>query len=277
MLTLIVNADDFGLNAQRDRGLIEAFQCGLVTSASLIANGASFATAVAAAGDCGLPVGVHLNLSEGATLTGPIAGLTDPSGQLPGKEAMRCRLLAGRCAPTALHRELAAQIERVLASGLQPGHLDGHQHCHVYPEVVPIVIDLARQYGIDALRSARPADPDDAPIPLLLQNDLALLRRCGGAAQAAFRAAGLRTPDGLWGLPLLHSLNTESLCAVLDSLPAGDWELMTHPGYPVPHGRPFESAQRQVELQALTSAAARRVVEERGIRLCRFSDLPCVC
>lgn len=277
MIRLIVNADDLGLNPQRDRGIIEAFRCGLVTSASLIANGASFATAAATANDCGLPVGVHLNLSEGTTLTGPIDGLTDPSGQLPGKEAMRQRLLAGRCDTVALQREMAAQVEAVLAAGLQPGHLDGHQHCHVYPSLVPVVIALAQDYGIDALRSARPADPGDALVPPLLQDDLALLRRLGGPAQMAFRSAGLRTPDGLWGLPLLHGLTTPSLCALLDSLPAGDWELMTHPGYPVAHGRPFECAQRQVELQALTSVAAHRVVERRGIRLCRFADLPCAC
>ena len=45
MISLIINADDFGCNIDRDRGILEAFKHGLVTSASLLANGVSFDTA----------------------------------------------------------------------------------------------------------------------------------------------------------------------------------------------------------------------------------------
>jgi predicted glycoside hydrolase/deacetylase ChbG (UPF0249 family) len=64
-IRLIVNADDLGCGPARDRGIFRAFQQGIVTSASLLANGRTFAEAAREARTLGLPVGVHLNLAEG--------------------------------------------------------------------------------------------------------------------------------------------------------------------------------------------------------------------
>jgi len=275
MIALIVNADDLGINPQRDRGIIEAFQHGIVTSATVIANGMSFTTAVEQAKGSRIPTGVHLNLSDGITLSGAIGGLTDAHNRLPGKEALRRYLLAGHLDLDGIRREFAAQIETVLEAGLQPGHLDGHQHCQSYRPLTGLVVDLAREYGFDALRSSCPAEPDETVVPPELADDLALFRDLGTAARATIRAAGFRTPQGLWGLPLLHSLNTASLCALLERIPDGDWELMTHPGYASPGGRPFESDQRHTELRALCAESARAIIERRGIRLCTYGDLPC--
>ncbi len=70
MISLIINADDLGSNQDRDRGILKAFKQGIVTSASMLANGPSFNTAVSQVKEAELPVGVHLNLSDGSALTG---------------------------------------------------------------------------------------------------------------------------------------------------------------------------------------------------------------
>ncbi|NIQ10441.1 MAG: ChbG/HpnK family deacetylase, partial [Gammaproteobacteria bacterium] len=72
---MIVNADDLGINKDRDRGIFEAFKDGIVTSSTMLANGFSFEKAAVKAREIDLPVGIHLNLSEGITLSGPINGL----------------------------------------------------------------------------------------------------------------------------------------------------------------------------------------------------------
>jgi predicted glycoside hydrolase/deacetylase ChbG (UPF0249 family) len=275
MISLIINADDLGINSERDRGILEAFRHGIVTSASLLANGPSFDTAVIQAKTAGLPVGVHLNLSDGRTLTGPIAGLTDAQGNLPGKTWLRHHLADDSCSLTAIRAELSAQIAQVLQAGLQPDHLDGHQHCQLYPRLTAMIIELAREYGIPALRSSLPADPCDAAVPEDLTEEICLYRRLGQNAHTLIIASGIKAPQGLWGLPLLHSLDTSRLYRLLENLPEGCWELMTHPGYPFSQGRPFEGSQRQVELRALLSAEAREVVTRRCIRLCTFAELPC--
>ncbi len=275
MISLIINADDLGINSERDRGILEAFQYGIVTNASLLANGPSFDTAVIKAMAAGLPVGVHLNLSDGRTLTGPITGLTDAQGNLPGKTWLRRHLDFDGCNLTAIRAELSAQIAQVLQAGLQPDHLDGHQHCQIYPHLTAMIIELAREYGIPALRSSFPADPCDAAVPEDLTEEMRLYRQLGQNAHTLIIASGIKSPQGLWGLPLLHSLDTSRLCRLLEELPSGCWELMTHPGYPYPQGRPFEGVQRQVELRALLSDEAKEVVTRRRIRLHTFAELPC--
>src|SRR5271165_5303232 len=66
MKNLIVNADDLGWTEGVNRGIAEAHANGIVTSASLLANGQAFASGVELAlAREGLGVGVHLNLSDG--------------------------------------------------------------------------------------------------------------------------------------------------------------------------------------------------------------------
>ena len=275
MISLIINADDLGSSTERDRGILEAFKQGIVTSASLLANGPSFITAVAQAKEAGLPVGVHLNLAEGSTLTGQIKALTDTSGQLPGKQKLRQCLAADACDRDALRNELAAQIERIFNAGLQPDHLDSHQHCQLFPCLTGMITELAKEYGIHAMRTSLPAEAHEADPGEQLGEELTLYRQLSRQAHATIINAGLRTTNGLWGMPMLNGLDTTSLCQLLENLPEGCWELMTHPGYPCHQGRAFDSLQRQIELQALISAKAQKIISRRRIRLGTFGDLPC--
>lgn len=274
MPRLIVTADDFGSGPGRNAGIVEAFRAGIVTGATLLANGPAFSDAVCRAHACAIPVGVHLNLSEGRPLAGPVAGLTGADGSFPGKEAARAILAAGSFDRAAALRELQAQIARVAASALPPTHLDSHQHAALFPSVTPLVIAAARAAGLAAVRLPAPAEPPRDDPPGNLGAELALYRRLAPACAAAFRHAGLRTPQGLYGMPLLNRLDEAALLAVLSSLPAGTWELMTHPGHPDP-GHPFAGAARSRELQALIAPAVRARIAAAGIELLSYRDLAC--
>src|SRR6185369_10604150 len=66
MKELIINADDFGLCQGANRGIIRAWQQGILTSASLMPGGAAFEEAVALAKEHpALQVGLHLTLVQG--------------------------------------------------------------------------------------------------------------------------------------------------------------------------------------------------------------------
>jgi predicted glycoside hydrolase/deacetylase ChbG (UPF0249 family) len=275
MISLIVNADDLGINEYRDRGILEAFERGIVTSTSMLANGPSFASAAIRCKALGMPVGVHLNLSEGTTLTGPIDGLTDACARLPGKQALRRYLNGEDWDAPGILRELRAQVERLLEAGLRPDHLDGHQHCHLYPRMTALVTGLAAEYGIPAMRNAWPAEPDEDDPTGELGSELDLYRQLARQTRQMISDAGLSLPHGLWGTPLLDRLDTSRLCALLEQLPQGFWELMTHPGYPYPPGSPFDGPLRLQELKALCSLEASEIILRRRIRLCNFGDLPC--
>lgn len=177
---LILHADDFGMNAAVTHGIIEAFSNGLLTSTSLLANAPAAELAVdewrklegirqtdtlASAerrrrlGDDGSPfdLGVHLNLTQGRPLTGPIfpAELLDSAGRFlsPGRLFLRLRA-SGRTRQAAIKRELAAQIEWLVVRGIRPTHLNGHQYVEMMPVVSELVPLLAERNGIRYIRAA---------------------------------------------------------------------------------------------------------------------------
>jgi predicted glycoside hydrolase/deacetylase ChbG (UPF0249 family) len=85
MKKLIVTADDFGLTEKINQGILEAHRRGIVTSASLMANGSAFDDAVARLKEAPrLGIGAHLNLTEGASLSRPslVSSLVDRDGQM---------------------------------------------------------------------------------------------------------------------------------------------------------------------------------------------------
>lgn len=274
MIKLIVNADDLGSGPGRDRGIFCCFEEGIVTSASLLANGPNFVAAAREARQLGLPLGVHLNLSEGEALTGAISGLTDSAGMFPGKGGLRNLLRLGPFDLEGVRRELLAQIDRVQQAGLAPDHLDTHQHFMLFPAVSGVIIDLARSQGIAALRLPLPVEaPQEDPLPPLGE-ELRLYRRLAPDFAARVAESGLFTPQGLWGMPCLNRFDREVLVELLDRIPPGVWELMIHPGFVDP-GHPFSGPEREREMQALVDAAIRDRVAYRKIQLTTFGDCAC--
>ena len=275
-INLIVNADDLGAGDPTDQGIIVAFTSGIVTSASLLANGSSFESAAKLALKEKLPTGVHLNLSEGYSLTGLISGLTDYSGQFPGKAESRKRFLGAKINSVALHNEFLAQIDKVKASGLQPDHIDTHQHCGLFPAVTAALISAAKASGITRMRLPKPVRPENEDPAPPLGDDVKLYRQLAPDMANQLVAAGIETPDGLFGMPLLDQLDEKYLSQILSQIEPGHWELMVHPGYFDPN-RSFAGAERERELTALTSENIRILMQKLKIKLINFKELPCAC
>jgi chitin disaccharide deacetylase len=136
---LIVNADDFGLSAGVNRGVLRAHRQGIVTSASLMVHGAA-APAAAAVGrrHSGLSVGLHLDLCEWERRNG---------GWAPAYE---------RVDSAAVAAEIDRQLERFRTLvGRGPTHLDSHQHVHRDEPARSLIADVAGSLGVP-LRHAGP-------------------------------------------------------------------------------------------------------------------------
>src|SRR5258708_3414128 len=109
--TLIVNADDFGQSRGVNRGIIEAHERGIVTSASLMVRWPAAAEATASARNHPrLSLGLHLDFGEWACRDGtwvPLYCVVDESDA------------------TAVAAEVARQLDafRTLV-GRTPSHLD---------------------------------------------------------------------------------------------------------------------------------------------------------
>ena len=78
----ILNADDFGMSKAFNRAVLEGYNNGFLSSASLCANGKAFNAAVnEILPECpDLGLGVHLNIIEGKALT-KADMLTDKKGK----------------------------------------------------------------------------------------------------------------------------------------------------------------------------------------------------
>jgi hopanoid biosynthesis associated protein HpnK len=287
---LIVNADDFGLTESVNRGIIVGHREGILTSASLLANGLAFDDAIASGRRFpDLSVGVHLNISGGTPVSpaGRISSLLNELGQLHLTPlGIWIRILTGQINLEDIRSEFRAQILKVLDAGLTPTHLDGHLHVHVLPQIAAIVIDLASEFRIRQVRC--PAENLESTLPLLWKlgaTGISALERSAIAfAVTSFarplreqlRKNGLVTSDTFYGLVHTGFLHEKMLAALLHLVPEGSTELMCHPGYP---SSELESVggtlarSREAEVLALTARDIKETLRSRGVRLTNFRDL----
>jgi predicted glycoside hydrolase/deacetylase ChbG (UPF0249 family) len=155
---LIITADDFGRDEPCTRAIASALAAGTITATSLMANSCQFelACALARADGVGHRIGVHLVLDEGPALSNEMETYADERGHLQVRRGLRH--LEGGLA-RAVEAELVAQIERVVAAGIRPTHLDSHRHIHTSLPIGRIVVRLARRFGIPYVRPARNLAP----------------------------------------------------------------------------------------------------------------------
>jgi predicted glycoside hydrolase/deacetylase ChbG (UPF0249 family) len=241
---LIVNADDFGFARDINEGIVRAHREGIVTATTLMANGPAFDDAVALAhANPALDVGCHLVLVGGRSLA-------HPSRDLPATiPRMVAALAAGRVRP---YEEFAVQVRRIVDAGLRPTHLDTHKHAHILPPVLAAAARVAREFGIP------------------------WMRRVLSVGGRWLHPAGCRTTDRFLGFSMTGRFRTRELVQMIRSLPEGLTEFMCHPGL---CGDELRSAPTRLrehrvrELEALTSAEARRAIEESGVRLVSYREL----
>jgi len=139
---LIVNADDFGLSAGTNAGIIEAYESGIVTSASLMVRAPAAVEAVALSLERpSLSVGLHIDLGEwmyrdsGWHLIDFVVDVDDR---------------------IAVQEEVARQLEWFTTLlGRSPSHLDSHQHAHRQQPACDVVRGAAERLGV----SLRHYDP----------------------------------------------------------------------------------------------------------------------
>jgi Uncharacterized protein conserved in bacteria len=275
---LIVNADDLGLTPAVNRGVVRAFQDGIVTSASLLVTGSAFEEAVVLARqNPELDVGLHLALVEERAVLGPdvLPTLVDETGRFPSSSAEFIRrAILGGINWLEVEREIAAQIALFQETGLRLSHLDSHQHLHMFPPVFQIVRRLAR--WVENVWIRNPAGPwrksPDMPMGRWLQR-LGLNLTCL-SARRLHDGPPLQMPDGMYGFEVSGCLTRRALEEILRKIPDGLHELICHPGEDDVATRTRYSHwgyQWADELEALTAPETQVVLKEHGIALTSFA------
>ena len=277
---LVVNADDFGLTTGTNDAIIDAHRQGIVTSASLLANGSAFEQAVELARQYpSLGVGVHLTLTEGPPVSAPDSArpLLGPDGQFPlSNQPFVCALIAGRLPQDAIRTEFAAQVDKILAVGIKPTHLDGHKYIHLLPGITALAIEVTHRAHIPVMRVAYPII--DKPRRVARIPGLAIITLLGLLAHNRVRRAGLKTADRMAGFVDTGHLNEAAIRNMMRTPREGITELICHPAYRTAQ---LEMLRQQgyswigdydfeTETKAVSDPALRSEIEALGWQLASF-------
>ena len=226
-----LHADDFGLTPGVDQAILALMSTGQLDGASLLVEGPSATTAIAAwkEAESRQPLTLHLCLSEGPTLE-HCQNLPASFGQL---------LLASFWPPQG--RQLRPQLERAIRHQIQryqqltgepPQRLDGHQHIHLVPIVLDVVL---QQRGIRWIRTTSEPLPLNLPLKLWLSavRDGGLLKwlvlqLLTALARPRLKTAGIATNPRLAGVLFTGRMAGEPLEAAIGSLKEGDL-VLAHP------------------------------------------------
>ena len=287
MRRLIVNADDFGIASGVNRGVVEGHQNGVVTSTTLMACGARFDEAVALAAQTNkLSVGCHVVLVDGSPMLAgsQVSSLTVPNSGLESRfreSLVSFALLAaaGRLDRGQIEAEITAQIQKLQAAGISVSHLDSHKHTHMFPVVLKSMLGAARKCGVRAMRN--PFEP------LIFANlrhwkrqfQLRILRGYRATFRKELADSGMFTPDGCIGLAATGGLTLATFHALIENLPEGTWEFVSHPGYNDADLNQVKTRlrnSREKELAILTSDSVKQLLHGEQIELISYHDLASV-
>jgi hopanoid biosynthesis associated protein HpnK len=287
MKQLILNADDFGMTLGVNEGIIRAHREGILTSATLMANGEAFDDAVERArANKELGVGCHLVLVGGKCVAtkDSVASLVDAGGNLPDSLPLFvAKISSGIIRTEEIERELRAQIGRVRAAGIEPTHLDTHKHTHAHPRVMEALGKVAKECGIARVRKPIENLRDSWETSQAGGQGVSMQILAAGAVRAIApqftaisRRYGLLSPDHFLGLAMTGQLSPTVLRSVIGTVVDGTTEIMLHPGIcdaDLARSGSRLQKQREDELQGLLDPGVRSAVTERGIRLISYREL----
>jgi chitin disaccharide deacetylase len=278
MKQLIVSADDFGLARGINEGIAKAFREGIVTSINVIPAGGAYYDALAFLKELKPPeIGAHLALTEVTPVTGPgkIPTLVDIEGRFcRSRRKFFLRLISKKISREDIYTELRNQMERLKEIGLPITSLSGHEHIHMFPEILKIFIEIAKEYRVPAVRFLH-GDSITGYITFKKFYRKAVLVFFGKSMGLAIRKAGIRCTDNFLGFLDSGNLEEETLIGMLKALRDGTTELVAHPGLLSPEvlDKCVFHRRCETDLAALVSRRVKKVIDGNGIRLIKFSDL----
>jgi hypothetical protein len=260
---LVVNADDYGYFPCVNAGIRRAARDGILTATGLLANGQlGDAQMRALLEETDLDLGVHLNLTHGEPLSGPLRRrLGGTASRFPGKFRLAGLVASGLLGRELIRGEWRAQIERCLALGARVCFLNSHEHVHMLPPLFRLTQELAAEYGIDHLRFATP-DAGAASGASLRDTALTLAARRN-------RPRLTRRPAQMLGLGVSGRLDRAYLERVIPTLVGGEvYELMCHPGQCAGAAETSPALARyhawQLELATLTDPASLELLARKA-------------
>ena len=283
MRKLIVTGDDFGLAVPVNEAIEEAHRRGILTTASLMIGGAAARDAVERAKRLpSLKVGLHLVLVEGRPVL--------PSREIPdlvdGRGEFSTRLVGAGLNfffRPGVRRQLATEIRAQFLvfqeTGLLLDHVNAHNHMHLHPTVLGLILKVGREFGLRAMRV-----PYEPVFPSWRASRRGLVSKLAGwmllypwiqILKVRLRRAGIRCNDFVFGLNDSGHLHQDIFLRLLSYVPQGVTEIYCHPATRrcAELDRTMPDYEHEQEFKALVSPAVREAIAASGFQRIAFSEL----
>ncbi|HYQ92434.1 MAG TPA: hopanoid biosynthesis-associated protein HpnK, partial [Candidatus Competibacteraceae bacterium] len=173
-----------------------------------------------------------------------------------------------------LAAEIRSQFEAFRQTGLPLDHVNAHNHMHLHPTVLTLVLKIGREFGLRAVRL--PYEPAlstgegwrETIARFALVPWIWLLK-------IRLRRAGIRCNDYVFGLRDSSAMDEATVLRLLAQLPEGVSEMYFHPATRrcTELDLSMPGYQVEQELAALTSPAVRQTLERLGVTPIAFSEL----
>jgi len=267
---LIVTADDFGAATAVNDAVEMAFRDGTLTAASLMVAAPASGDAVRRAKALpGLAVGLHLVVVRGGSTlpASEVPAITDGDGRFDDNLVRAgFRYYFSSRARRQLRAEIRAQFQAFADTGLALDHVNTHNHMHLHPTILGLILEIGRDFGMTAMRL--PYETTSGMAGRLLKPWLTLTK-------SRLDRAGIRHNDILIGLSATGRMNRDRMIEALSDLPDGVSEMMTHPATGDWEGREREADGYRYtdELAGLLDPAVRAAAERSGARRITFTEI----
>jgi len=235
---LLFQADDFGYDGETNQRILASFLSGPIGCASLLVTQGAFSQgAVQIALKEKIPLGLHLNLTEGAPLSDlkKVPSLLGRDGKLLSPQAFLYRLRQGKIEPEEIRAETYAQLDKFLSFGLKPLHFDSHNHLHVMPGFFPIIKDLIKDAGFRFVRLPQERlSKSFRALPNLSRFlEIVFLASWSNSLRPLLLKGGFETNDHFSGIfEQEPNFNLKNILRMISEVSPGLTEAMVHPGHP---------------------------------------------
>lgn len=276
---LIINADDFGLSEGINKGIIEAYKNGILTSTSICANGAAFDSAVRLAKEHpNLDIGIHLILVGEKPLSEPnkVRSLIDDEGNFHQSAAeFTKRYYFGKINLDEVKAELSLQFSKIIESGLELSHIDSHQHVHALSGIYSITKEFAENYNISFIRT--PGEKltkymlqSPKTFPRILQQYILKMISTFSTKNSKFN-----TVNNFAGFYFGGNLSKANFLKIISNLQSEQiTEIMCHPAYFYQNDNyKFWNYNHEKELAALLDKEVLSEITAKKIRLTNFKSV----
>lgn len=245
---IIFNADDYGYSRAINLGIIQAYQNGILSSTTMMANMPGFEDGVKLAKEnLGLGIGVHLTLTCGSPVLSDVQSLCEEDGKF---HKLSFYEKPFEICEEELLREWDAQIQKILQAGIVPTHLDSHHHVNRLSPMKAVFLKLARKYNLPVRNNF------DVP------EDIKTVKRF------FLGFDGLGSDKEIWKPIMIHNL-------IQDCLTFGTVEVMCHPGFldSVVLENSGLTEQRTFTCKELQVDQYRKLFEQNDIKVVTYNEI----